>query len=147
MAPLGLPAVPIHQPPSRCFWVQGVGGGQAAVGAAGVQRAQHPPGRRATPGAAGPEAAATAGAGDRHLPRAQGALLAVLRSVPVGTKTPLLSLCLSPCLPHCCSCQVSHSHEPHKRGYQAVVALPCPSAVLCSCLCDSYTPSPCWELL
>lgn len=52
------------------------------MGAGGVQRAQHPPGRRPPAGAAGPAAAAEAGAGDRHLPGAQGALHAVLRSVP-----------------------------------------------------------------
>lgn len=57
---------------------QGVGGGHAAVDPAGVQHPQHKDGCGASPGAAGPEAAAAAGQGDRHLPRAQGALLAVL---------------------------------------------------------------------
>lgn len=61
--------------------MQVVGRGQPAVGAGGVQRSQHPPGCGAAAGAAGPEAAAAAGEGDRHLPRAQGALLTVLRSV------------------------------------------------------------------
>ncbi|XP_054079495.1 axonemal dynein light intermediate polypeptide 1 isoform X1 [Rissa tridactyla] len=65
---------PEHHPAAA-----GVGGGEPALGAGGVQRAQHPPGRGAPAGAAGPAAAAAAGAGDRHLPRAQGALLAVLR--------------------------------------------------------------------
>ncbi|XP_068274135.1 axonemal dynein light intermediate polypeptide 1 isoform X2 [Nyctibius grandis] len=62
----------------------GVGGGQPAVGAGGVQHAQHPRGRRPAAGAPGPAAAAAAGAGDRPLPRAQGALLAVLRAALRG---------------------------------------------------------------
>ena len=58
---------------------QGVGGGHAAMDPAGVQHPQHQDGCGAPPGAAGPEAAAAAGPGDRHLPGAPGAVLAVFR--------------------------------------------------------------------
>lgn len=58
---------------------QGVGGGHAAMDPAGVQHPQHQDGRGAPSGAAGPEAAAAAGPGDRHLPSAPGAVLAVFR--------------------------------------------------------------------
>lgn len=46
---------------------------------AGVQHTQHQNGCGASPGAAGPEAAAETGQGDGHLPRAQGTLFAVFR--------------------------------------------------------------------
>ncbi|XP_064028547.1 axonemal dynein light intermediate polypeptide 1 isoform X1 [Pogoniulus pusillus] len=65
--------------PQRHPAASGVGGGEPPMGAGGVQRSRHPPGRRSAPGAVGPEAAAAAGAGDRDLPGAPGALLAVLR--------------------------------------------------------------------
>lgn len=59
------------------FVLQGVGGRHAAMDPAGVQYTQHQDGCGASPGAAGPEAAAAAGPGDRHLPCSQGALLTV----------------------------------------------------------------------
>lgn len=51
------------------------------MGAGGFQCSQHPAGRRAAAGEAGPEAATAAGERNRHLPRAKGAVLTVLRSV------------------------------------------------------------------
>lgn len=97
-----------------------MGGGEPAVGAGGVQRAQHPPGCGAPAGAAGSAAAAAAGAGDRHLPCAQGALLAVLRSVPEqGRQKARLSLALRGCgspshVP--ASTVPSSSLGPHRAG-------------------------------
>lgn len=57
--------------------LQGVGRRHTAMDPAGVQHAQHQDGRGASPGAAGPEAAAEAGQGDGHLPSTQGTLLTV----------------------------------------------------------------------
>lgn len=53
--------------------------GRAALGAVRVEHASHAPGCRKPAGAAGPETAAAAGEGDRHLPRQRGTIRAVLR--------------------------------------------------------------------
>lgn len=80
--PLPAPAQAEFQGPSAQVWwlvsvSQGVGRRHTAMDPAGVQHTQHQNGCGASPGAAGPEAAAEAGQGDGHLPCAQGTLLPV----------------------------------------------------------------------
>ena len=58
--------------------LQGMDGKQPAVGAASSQHTLHAHGCGAPAGTAGPEAAAEAGQGDRHLSRSQRALHTVL---------------------------------------------------------------------
>lgn len=86
------------------------------MGAGGVQRAQHPPGRHPAPGAAGPAAAAAAGAGDGHLPGAQGALLAVLRSVPPASGSAALGSAASP---RGCGSQIRAPRQPRNKHTQS----------------------------
>jgi hypothetical protein len=73
--------------------VQGVDRGRAAVGAVRFEHARDASGCHQPAGGAGPQAAATAGKGDGHLPRARGALQPnVRRAHPPGALCARVSL-------------------------------------------------------